>query len=271
MQGPPGTGKTYVGSHVIARLVREHGWKVGVVAQSHAVIEHMLDRVVAAGVPAGQVGKARKAGAEGDVSFTAFPKNGLAGFAEEHAEGGFVVGGTAWDFSHVGRVPRRSLDLLVIDEAGQFSLASTIAVAAASDRLLLLGDPGSLPQVSQGIHPEPVDASALGWVMDGADVLPPAYGFFLDRTWRMRPEIAEPVSRLSYDGELASRPSAALRGSRASPPVCTPYRCATTATPPSRRKRRRWWSRSCATCSAARGPTSKRTARCRRGRWSSPT
>ena len=59
VQGPPGTGKTYVGSHVIARLVRERGYKVGVVAQSHAVIENMLDRVVAAGVPTrAQVGKA---------------------------------------------------------------------------------------------------------------------------------------------------------------------------------------------------------------------
>ncbi|MRH27881.1 TM0106 family RecB-like putative nuclease [Microbacterium sp. SYP-A9085] len=211
VQGPPGTGKTYIGSHVIAALVREHHWKVGVVAQSHAVVEHMLDQVVDAGVPAAQVGKARKAGADGDVSFTVFPKNGLARYTEEHAETGFVVGGTAWDFSHPGRVPRRSLDLLVIDEAGQFSLASTIAVATASDRLLLLGDPQQLPQVSQGIHPEPVDASALGWVMDGASVIPPELGHFLDRSWRMHPDVARAVSLLSYDGELASHPCAALR------------------------------------------------------------
>ena len=60
VQGPPGTGKTFVGSHVIARLVRDHGFKVGVVAQSHAVVEHMLERIVAAGVPAMRVGKAPK-------------------------------------------------------------------------------------------------------------------------------------------------------------------------------------------------------------------
>jgi uncharacterized protein len=210
VQGPPGTGKTYVGSHVIATLVREHGFAVGVVAQSHAVVEHMLDRIVDAGVPATQVAKARKAGEDGDVSFTVIPKNGVAAFVGEHDDG-FVIGGTAWDFSHAGRVPRRSLDLLVIDEAGQFSLASTIAVAAASRRLLLLGDPQQLPQVSQGIHPEPVHTSALGWVMDGSAVLSPEDGFFLDQTWRMHPEVAAPVSQLSYDGELASRPCAALR------------------------------------------------------------
>jgi uncharacterized protein len=125
----------------------------------------------------------------------------MAAFIGEQ-QGGFVVGGTAWDFSHTGRVARRGLDLLVIDEAGQFSLASTVAVSASAQRLLLLGDPQQLPQVSQGTHPEPVDTSALGWIMDGAAVIPSDRGFFLAQTRRMRPEVAEPVSQLSYEGRL---------------------------------------------------------------------
>lgn len=210
VQGPPGTGKTYVGSHVIARLVKERGYKVGVVAQSHAVVENMLERIVAAGVPVELVGKAPKTERE-SYCFTPLRKNGVAEFTAGRAESGFVFGGTAWDFSHEGRIPRGSLDLLVIDEAGQFSLASTIAVSLAAQRLLLLGDPQQLPQVSQGTHPEPVDTSALGWVMDGADVIPPEYGYFLARTWRMHPAVAAPVSQLSYRGELAAHPSTALR------------------------------------------------------------
>ena len=106
VQGPPGTGKTYVGSHVIARLVRERGFKVGVVAQSHAVIENMLDRVVAAGVPRELVAKAPKDPAAADLAFTPITKNGMAEFTAEHADSGFVVGGTAWDFAHEGRIPR---------------------------------------------------------------------------------------------------------------------------------------------------------------------
>lgn len=210
VQGPPGTGKTYVGSHVIARLVRDHGYKVGVVAQGHATIEQLLDRVIAAGVPAAQVGKAPK-DHSADHRFTVLPKNGIAAFTAEHEAEGYVIGGTAWDFSHEGRVPRGSLDLLVVDEAGQFSLASTIAVSLAAPRLLLLGDPQQLPQVSQGTHPAPVDTSALGWVMDGADVIPQEYGYFLAQTRRMRPEVAAPVSALSYRGELEAHPSTALR------------------------------------------------------------
>lgn len=210
VQGPPGTGKTYVGSHVIARLVRDHAFKVGVVSQGHATVEQLLTRLVAAGVPPQAVAKAPK-DAAAEHPFTVIPKNGVAAFTAEHAETGFVVGGTAWDFSHPGRIPRGSLDLLVIDEAGQFSLASTVAVSVAAPRLLLLGDPQQLPQVSQGTHPEPVDTSALGWVMDGADVIPPEFGYFLARTRRMHPDVAEPVSHLSYRGQLEAHPSTALR------------------------------------------------------------
>ncbi|WP_255218141.1 TM0106 family RecB-like putative nuclease [Microbacterium resistens] len=212
VQGPPGTGKTYTGSQVIARLVREHGFRVGVVAQSHAIVENLLDRVVAAGVPAAQVAKAPKNGGDGDEpAYTVIRKDGMAAFLGENAGRGVVVGGTAWDFANTRRVERKALDLLVIDEAGQFSLASTIAVAAAAQRLLLLGDPQQLPQVSQGAHPEPVDTSALGWVMAGRAVIDPGHGTFLARSWRMHPAVAAPVSRLSYAGRLASAPGAERR------------------------------------------------------------
>ncbi|MWB99680.1 TM0106 family RecB-like putative nuclease [Agromyces seonyuensis] len=213
VQGPPGTGKTYVGSHVIARLVARHGWRVGVVAQSHAVVEHLLDRVVAAGLPAASVGKARKSGAEpGGREFTELDKSrDVIDFIARQGGAGFVVGGTAWTFANNSYIARGSLDLLVIDEAGQFALAPTIAAGAAAQRLLLLGDPQQLPQVSQGIHPEPVDGSALGWIAAGHDVLPRGFGYFLAESRRMHPDVAQPVSELSYEGALRSYDGAAER------------------------------------------------------------
>lgn len=57
VHGPPGTGKTFTAARVIADLVTQDRWLVGVVAQSHAVVEHLLDQVVAAGVPADRVAK----------------------------------------------------------------------------------------------------------------------------------------------------------------------------------------------------------------------
>ena len=212
VQGPPGTGKTYLASRVIAELVGRRAWKIGVVAQSHAVVENVLDAVVAAGLDPELVAKAPKDPREpGEHGYTLIAKDGVADYTAAHAASGFVVGGTAWDFSNTDRVPRGSLDLLVIDEAGQFSLASTIATSVAARNLLLLGDPQQLPQVSQGNHPEPIDTSALGWIADGHDVLPAEFGYFLAESRRMHPAVADPVSHLSYEGELHSHPVASLR------------------------------------------------------------
>ena len=210
VQGPPGTGKTYVASHVIAALVRL-GWRVGVVAQSHAVVENVLDKVVKVGVPADDVCKPKTK--HEDPSWTALKDaRAVRGFLDEHraASRGCVVGGTMWDFCNLDAVDDGELDVLVIDEAGQYSLANTLAVARCTSRLLLLGDPQQLPQVSQGIHPEPVEESALGWLSAGHDTLPAELGYFLERTWRMHPAVCEPISHLAYAGRLRSEESTTL-------------------------------------------------------------
>ncbi|MEW2483762.1 TM0106 family RecB-like putative nuclease [Mycobacterium sp. NPDC049093] len=199
VHGPPGTGKTHTSARIIAGLVNQHGWRIGIVAQSHAVIEHLLEQVLDAGVDAAQVAKKRKGA---DPRWTEIGENHYASFIADHP--GCVIGGTAWDFANETRVPRQCLNLLVIEEAGQFNLANTIAVAPAARNLLLLGDPQQLPQVCQGTHPAPVDDSALGWLVDGAHTLPAERGYFLDHSFRMHPAVCGPVSRLSYDGRLQS-------------------------------------------------------------------
>ncbi len=161
IQGPPGSGKTYAGARVVKTLV-EMGWKVGVVAQSHRVIENFLDAVADAGVPSSQIGKKSE---RPSSNWTALEKDkDVLDFPLGQASG-YVLGGTAWDMVSSKRVRRQQFDLLVIDEAGQFSLANTVAASVSAKRLLLLGDPQQLPQVSQGTHPEPCDESALSWVM----------------------------------------------------------------------------------------------------------
>lgn len=207
VQGPPGTGKTTTGAQVIKRLV-ESGWKVGVVAQGHKTIESMLDKVVDTGIPADQVVK--RAGGGGDHKGLKLTDARLKAKVLEPGVG-CLVGGTKWDFVNENRIPAGSLDLVVIDEAGQFALADTIAVSQAAPRLLLLGDPQQLPQVSQARHPAPVQVAALEWLSEGHDTLPPERGYFLDATYRMRPELAAVSSRLSYDDRLDADPRTAKR------------------------------------------------------------
>ncbi|MET0589814.1 MAG: TM0106 family RecB-like putative nuclease [Naasia sp.] len=207
VQGPPGSGKTYVGAKVIADLVTRHHWRVGVVAQSHEVVENLLRRILVEGVDPALVGKrAPGAGYRTPPPWTVLdgPRDVLP-FQLSNKRTGFVLGGTAWNFANPSQVPRDGLDLLVIDEAGQFSLANTIAVGVSARNLLLLGDPQQLPQVSQGLHPEPIDTSALGWLSDGHDVLPAEFGYFLSQSWRMHPRVCAAVSELSYEGLLSSR------------------------------------------------------------------
>ena len=206
VQGPPGSGKTHVGAAVITALVRDHGWRIGVVAQSHAVVENLLDRIVAGGLDADLVGKRISSGGTvGD--WTAIEPNRPAGvqlWTHRREGSGSVLGGTAWTFTDDRQVAQKQLDLLVVDEAGQFSLANLIAVGVSARNLLLLGDPQQLPQVTQGLHPEPVDTSALGWLSAGHDVLPSELGVFLPETWRMHPALTSAVSDLAYEGRLRS-------------------------------------------------------------------
>ncbi|MCY0905889.1 TM0106 family RecB-like putative nuclease [Arthrobacter sp. H14-L1] len=207
VQGPPGTGKTHVGPHVIANLVAR-GWKVGVVAQSHAVVENLLRAAIrTAGVSADRVAK-KVLGTSTEVPWSGRSDDAVAGLLAR--PGGCLVGGTAWTMTG-SKVAADSLDLLVIDEAGQFSLANTMAVSRVAPRLLLLGDPQQLPQVTQGKHPEPVDESALGWLSPGVHTLPAELGYFLSTSWRIHPYLCAAVSDFSYDGRLRSAPSASLR------------------------------------------------------------
>lgn len=197
VQGPPGTGKTYVGAHVIANLVKE-GWKIGVVAQSHSVVEHLMNTVAKLNpkIPLAKKGQSEN-------SRPAYHTDDIASWGAAMTDSGYLVGGTTWTFSRPD-VRTLGLDLIVIDEAGQFSLANSLAVTSSAKRALLLGDPQQLPQVSQGQHPEPVNESVLSHLLGEKKTMPKELGYFLDKTFRLHPKLAAPVSRLQYEDRLFS-------------------------------------------------------------------
>ena len=80
------------------------------------------------------------------------------------------MAGTAWLWAREEFAG--SVDTLVVDEAGQFSLANVLAIAGAASNLVLLGDPQQLAQPSQGAHPPGAEVSALGHVLGEHDTMP---------------------------------------------------------------------------------------------------
>ena len=221
VQGPPGAGKTFLASHVIARLVAE-GAKVGVVAQSHAVIENLMLACCARdGFDVSRAVRLRGKSVTPDAPWSEVSDPELVELISGAV--GLLFGGTVWDYVSERRVPAGSLDVLVVDEAGQFSLTNTVAAARAARSVLLLGDPQQLPQVSTGVHPYPVDVSALGWLSDGAAALDPRFGYFLGESWRMDSALCERVSWLSYDGALASAAATAGRALQGVAPGVVSY------------------------------------------------
>ena len=215
VQGPPGTGKTFAGSALVRALL-DAGLTVGVTAQSHAVVLNLLDDV-------GRPGW-HKDGTNADEGEEPDDPNLLIRHTTDNAEivaalasgEATLVGGTAWLWAREDLVG--AVDVLVIDEAGQFSLANAVAVAPAARSLVLLGDPQQLRQPTKAVHPYGSGVSALdhlrmeqvgdpgGHDVVVHDVIPADRGIFLDRTHRMHPSLTAFVSELAYEGRLESAP-----------------------------------------------------------------
>lgn len=199
VQGPPGSGKSYVGTHVVKQLV-DLGYKIGVVAQSHVVIESFLDKLFELDHELA-IAKEQRHDTENHKPWNTAKIEVFASLQNE----GYVIGGTAWNFSRPA-VRALDLDLMVIEEAGQFSLANTLVVGSAARKILLLGDPQQLGQVSQAAHEYPVDISALSHILGESKTISDSFGYFLEKTYRMHPEITKKVSKLQYENRLVSHP-----------------------------------------------------------------
>ena len=207
IQGPPGSGKTWTSGRLIADLVAT-GRTVGVASTSHKAIHNLLDAVEDA---------ARDLG----LHFTGLKKSSgseESRYAGEHitstddsnaCTGVDVTGGTAW---HYAREPHdATLDYLFIDEAGQVSLADAIAMGTSARNVVLVGDPQQLAQVVQGSHPGGTEASVLTWLLGGDQTIASDRGLFLERTYRLHPDVCAYVSEEFYEGRLRPDPRTSER------------------------------------------------------------
>ena len=205
IQGPPGTGKTFTGGQMICELKRR-GLKVGVTAVSHKVIVNLLETALEAAEKQGVDLRAihRQSG-EYEGKWGIERKTAYPAIRSQLGDGGIdVLGATPWCWARPEF--EQSVDVLIVDEAGQMTLSNVLAASPAGTGLILLGDPQQLEQPLQSSHPEGSEASALYHLLDGADTMPPDKGLFLGETWRLHPDIARFTSEIYYEGKVTARP-----------------------------------------------------------------
>lgn len=205
IQGPPGTGKSFTGARIICELVRQ-GKKVGITANSHKVIRNLLDKTCEAaaelGVDLTCIQKPEMGNDEPNSSSLVFAKtndNVLVLLNDGTAQ---VAGATHFFWCREDAF--EAVDVLVVDEAGQMSLANVLAVAHAAQTVILLGDPQQLEQPTQGTHPDGTGVSALDHLLDGRQTIASDEGLFLGVTYRMHPKICSFISEMFYEDKLTA-------------------------------------------------------------------
>jgi predicted RecB family nuclease len=211
VQGPPGSGKTWTGAAIVVDAVRRRK-RVGITAQSHKAIGNLLEAVMRRAAADGVPVRAMQRASEADLCAAAGVECATRNDMVDEAVGQQlvdVVAGTSFLFSR--HELAGTFDLLVVDEAGQLSLANVAAVAGAATDLVLLGDPQQLAQVSKGSHPPGAGSSALEHVLDGQATIAPDRGVFLEASHRMHPEVCAYVSGIAYDDRLQPDPACAAQ------------------------------------------------------------
>ena len=206
IQGPPGSGKTWTGSRLITHLI-DQGQRVGVAATSHKAIHNLLGWIEHAADEEGVEfrGLKKSSGYEGSVFDGELIQSVDSNEPFENPDPAVrLFAGTSWLFSREGL--DQSIDTLVIDEAGQVSLADALATGTSARNIVLLGDPLQLPQVVQGSHPEGSAHSVLEHLLGDDATIPPGRGIFLERTWRMHPDVCRFISEIVYDNRLSWMP-----------------------------------------------------------------
>jgi predicted RecB family nuclease len=204
VQGPPGAGKTYTAARAILALVGD-GHRVGITAFTHSAIRNLIKAVIEA---ADEATDTVRIGQKVTSDDQAYDHHSVAIYKKADglaADVGSldIVAGTSWQFSRDDMIG--SVHTLVVDEAGQLSLANVVAMAPAATNLVLVGDPQQLSQPSKGTHPTGAGASALVHILGGEATVPAAMGVFLDQTWRMHPDVCAFISEQVYDGRLESQ------------------------------------------------------------------
>lgn len=144
IDSPPGAGKTTLITRLAQQLASRAHLRVAIAGQTRVQAHDLAGRIASLGQPVTLLGgrtERRPAGLHTEVTYQSNP-------GQLRREGGIVVATTArWLWTATNNYVA---DVLLVDEAYQITYADLGALAAFTQQLVLVGDPGQIDPVVTG-------------------------------------------------------------------------------------------------------------------------
>jgi len=204
-QGPPGTGKTFQAASAIVELMRNKK-NVAVTANSHKVIHNLIEQIEILAEKKKFTFSGLKKGNKDDEE-TYFNGNFVVTATDDrpflnglHEKSVQLYAGTKYHLSNA--YYHQKIDYLFVDEAGQMNITDIIAIGVIAKNIVLVGDQLQLGQPSRGSHPNDSGKSILDYLLENKDTISEGKGIFLNKTFRLHPNINSFTSSSFYDDRL---------------------------------------------------------------------
>ena len=195
VQGPPGSGKTWTGARLAVDLMRD-GERVGVVATSHKAIVNLLEEIEEARRRGGlRLPRLEEVRASPRTNYDSDRITSRQDAAADRTTADRCSASAHRLALGAARRARRRSTSSSSTRPGRCRSPTPSPCAHGARSVVLLGDPQQLAHVSQGTHPHGSGASVLAHLLGEHDTVAAGRGVFLDRTWRMHPDVCRFVSR----------------------------------------------------------------------------
>ncbi len=213
VQGPPGSGKTYQGAIFLKNIIENKKDTICfITSQSHKAIENIL--LYTKKITLGANRKILKYGGKPNKYLDHINNYDKLFFLLKETrkkKETLIIGLTVFNISKLRSFnnlsDRKPSDFLIIDEAGQYGLANSVAAAMFTEKIILLGDQNQLPNVTQGSHVMGVENSVMSFCLGNNSIVGSEHGIFLPISRRLHPKICNYISDTYYQSKLKPHPN----------------------------------------------------------------
>jgi superfamily I DNA and/or RNA helicase len=171
-----------------------------VTSNSHKAINNLLSQIEELAIEEKFTFKGFKKSSKPDDKLNGKIIDDIGSVKKDYDYTNQLFAGTAWLFSDARL--NQKIDYLFVDEAGQVSLANTLAMSTSAKNIILIGDQMQLSQPIKGTHAGDAGKSSLEYLLSDYDTIPTNKGIFLDKTRRLNYKICDYISDSFYDSRL---------------------------------------------------------------------